>query len=155
MDDRVEDMGPKKNKRPKLDPVKLERARLRAGMKQVQLARAAGIRSDYISSMECGRRGASARTRRKIADVLGIDVREIETGGPPPQAGELSRLEAEIIDACRQLGEARTREIRAYALGLLSSGSSDGAGAAGNLDAGLPPDPPEDEQDQDQREDEE
>ena len=41
---------------------------------QAQLARRAGISTLYVSQLETGRRAGSARTLRRIADSLSVDI---------------------------------------------------------------------------------
>jgi transcriptional regulator with XRE-family HTH domain len=55
--------------------------RIRAGFSQEELARRAGVAPKTITQAECGRVRPHPRTRKRIADALGMaiaDIREFD-----------------------------------------------------------------------------
>ena len=64
----------KKEKKPMLN---LKIARIKAGIGQTELSRKLGMYDEAISAYERGTRVPSIDTCKKIADVLGCDVKEI------------------------------------------------------------------------------
>ena len=55
----------------------LRAARRRSGLTQRGLARAAGVGKGTVSELETGRRGAYARTTRRLASALGTEVADL------------------------------------------------------------------------------
>ena len=85
----------------------LRRAR---GLTQDELARATGVSRSAVAQWETGRAGFSNRIVR-VADVLGVAVRELKltgaaTQGGDGEAGRISRDEATLLDHFRELGSA-------------------------------------------------
>ena len=56
---------------------RIRRARRRAGLTQIELAEAAGVSPATIGEIEKRHRGASARTLRKLAGVLNVEVADL------------------------------------------------------------------------------
>ena len=52
--------------------MEIKEARRKAGLTQQELAKAVGIRSEYLSMVELGKKRASQSTRQKILDLLSI-----------------------------------------------------------------------------------
>ncbi len=50
-----------------------------------QLSARSGVSADSISDFEEGRRMASARTARKLAEALKVRAEELEQEGTPPR----------------------------------------------------------------------
>jgi len=51
----------------------VHQARQDAGMTQVQLAEAAGVRVETVSRIESGAHSPSVRTLRKLGEAMGLD----------------------------------------------------------------------------------
>lgn len=51
--------------------------RLRAGMLKCDLAQAAGLSEKYVGEIENGTKPGSARSLKRIANVLGVEVEDI------------------------------------------------------------------------------
>src|SRR5829696_6160416 len=66
----------------------LRRARELAGLTQTELADRLGTSQDVVSKWETERRGARPATAKRIADALGVSVRELAE----PSAAEMRRL---------------------------------------------------------------
>ena len=60
-----------------MDGIEIKIARIRAGLKQYELAQRAGIREPELSMIETGRREPSPETAARIAEAL-------ETAGAEP-----------------------------------------------------------------------
>jgi len=115
-----------------LDGKKVRLARRRACMTQLALAEEVGCDNNTISRLEKGHIGVSVKLAQKIASALGLPVAELTPTLAP--AGALvaeTEVEQDILDAARRAGEDGAREIRAYALALVS-----GLGARAALIAG-------------------
>jgi transcriptional regulator with XRE-family HTH domain len=83
----------------------LKRARMRAGMKQKELAEKLNIWSTYLSSVEHGRVWPSMRILFKYSEALNTRVstlfgaaEEIELG----RMGQIPRPEASLVEACKE-----------------------------------------------------
>lgn len=59
------------------DRVELRRLRVNAGLNQTELAGLSGLSTQLISALECGDSGASPKSLRKIARVLGCQVADL------------------------------------------------------------------------------
>lgn len=59
---------------------RIKEIRLEMNMKQLDLARAAGVSSPFLHDLENGNRNAKPETMRKIADALGRTVEELIGG---------------------------------------------------------------------------
>ncbi len=66
---------------------RLRYMRARAGYTQVELADESGVAQGTISDIELGRRKLLARTLRKLAAVLGVDVADFYDDDPTPPKG--------------------------------------------------------------------
>lgn len=62
-----------------LDLKKLRAYRLKAGLKQSQLAGKVGIAASHYSNIETGNRGVSFETLDAIVQVLGVAIRDVWT----------------------------------------------------------------------------
>ncbi len=85
----------------------LRRAR---GLTQDELARATGVSRSAVAQWETGRAGFGNRIVR-VADVLGVPVRELKTTGygshdADADPARISRDEATLLDHFRELGSA-------------------------------------------------
>ena len=60
-----------------IDPRKLTRARVRAGLTPRALARAAGVSHTLVSAIEAGTTAGSPTSAKKLADALGVDIEEL------------------------------------------------------------------------------
>lgn len=71
------------------DPSALRVARIAAGMRPVDLARAAGISRGTMSEIEAGTRSASPALLALFAEILGCDLRGLINKAPvsEPEAG--------------------------------------------------------------------
>ena len=63
-----------------VDMQKLRRLRREAALSQAELAECAGTSQETISRLECGHHAARGRTLRKLAEVLGVEVKELIKG---------------------------------------------------------------------------
>ncbi len=63
-----------------VDTAKLRRLRRQAALSQQELAARAGVTQETISRLERGHTAARGRTLRKLADVLGVEPRELMRG---------------------------------------------------------------------------
>lgn len=59
----------------------LRRLRVEAGLSQERLAEKAELHTNYVGSVERGERNISIDNMQKIADALGVDVREMLAEG--------------------------------------------------------------------------
>ncbi len=85
----------------------LRRAR---GLTQDELARATGVSRSAVAQWETGRAGYGNRIVR-VADVLGVAVRELKLTGDGARVGDgdpgrISRDEATLLDHFRELDSA-------------------------------------------------
>jgi transcriptional regulator with XRE-family HTH domain len=80
---------------------RLREARIRAGLTQKQLGDRAGVKQAYIYELERGRTNISLNTLVKMADVLGMDVRDVlpQTGPSPLSLVVLDRL----LEVCERI----------------------------------------------------
>jgi transcriptional regulator with XRE-family HTH domain len=62
---------------PLQDPQRLKRRRIEAGLNQRELAAKAGIKNSTISAYEHGRRGASPRVLKRIAEICECTVADL------------------------------------------------------------------------------
>lgn len=60
-----------------IDKRKLRLKRIRAGLTQPQLARAANLHPSHISYMERGDRGTSPKTLNVLAEILRCDITDL------------------------------------------------------------------------------
>lgn len=60
----------REGRRAPLDRERLRRARIEAGLSQVELARLSGLSTSLISALECGDSGASPATLTRLAAAL-------------------------------------------------------------------------------------
>ena len=73
---------------PQLNAAALKRARLNAGLTQLQLAGEAGVALETVRRIERGMRTLPhPRTLKALADVLGVRVDELLLPTPPPAPG--------------------------------------------------------------------
>ena len=63
-----------------VDGAKLRRVRRALALSQRDLSRMTGIAFDTISRLETGKQRAQPRTIRRLADVLGVEPRELLKG---------------------------------------------------------------------------
>ena len=59
---------------------RIKEIRLETNMKQLELARAAGVSAPFLHDLENGNRNARPETMQKIADALGRSVEELIGG---------------------------------------------------------------------------
>lgn len=59
---------------------RIKEIRLETNMKQLELARAAGVSAPFLHDLENGNRNAKPETMQKIADALGRSVEELIGG---------------------------------------------------------------------------
>lgn len=64
------------------DGGKVERLRDKAGYSAASFAALVGVNGAYMRRLELGERNPSPRIRNKIAEVLGVDIRDL---APDPQ----------------------------------------------------------------------
>ena len=67
------------NSAEKLFRENLKKCRKAKKYTQVKLAMLAGLSQDYISHIECGRRSPSLETITRIAETLGVEVKDLFT----------------------------------------------------------------------------
>lgn len=60
-----------------LDPAKLRRRRIEAGLNQIDLAERTGLHRSHIGFLEKGRRGTTARTLSSLAEALGCRIADL------------------------------------------------------------------------------
>jgi transcriptional regulator with XRE-family HTH domain len=123
---------------------RLREARVRAGLTQKQLGDRAGAKQSYIYELERGRTNITVNTLVKMADLLGMDARDLlpQTGPAPLSLVVLERL-LEVCERIAALLSARQRQdaelleaFRAFAdlrvdfESALKSEHSSGEGAA-------------------------
>jgi transcriptional regulator with XRE-family HTH domain len=70
----------------------LRRARLRAGLTQVQLSQAAPLDRAAISRLECGERAPDLRTLLRICGALEVDPRDLLRGIGPRSSPRRARV---------------------------------------------------------------
>ncbi len=56
---------------------RIARLRARQGLTRAELAVRAGFATETVARLERGRQNATTRTLLKVADALGVDVREL------------------------------------------------------------------------------
>ena len=80
---------------------RLREARGKAGLTQKQLGDRAGVKQSYIFELERGRTNITLNTLVKMADVLGMDIRDLlpQTGPAPLSLVVLERL----LEACERI----------------------------------------------------
>lgn len=52
---------------------KVKEARIKKGMKQIELAEAIGVSNQFVCQIESGKKGASLKTLSKLSNVLEVD----------------------------------------------------------------------------------
>jgi transcriptional regulator with XRE-family HTH domain len=60
------------------------------GLNRSEFARTAGITVQYLRDLETGRRAGAEGTRKKIADVLGMSVTELDATHPESAARDVA-----------------------------------------------------------------
>ena len=90
--------------------VRMRLLRQARGLTQDELARATGVSRSAVAQWETGRAGYGNRIVR-VADVLGVAVRELKLAGDGARVGDgdprrISRDEATLLDHFRELGSA-------------------------------------------------
>jgi transcriptional regulator with XRE-family HTH domain len=90
---------------------RLREARARAGLTQKQLGDRAGVKQSYIFELERGRTNITLNTLVKMADVLGMDVRDLlpQTGPTPLSLVVLERL-LDVCDRIASILSARQKQ---------------------------------------------
>jgi transcriptional regulator with XRE-family HTH domain len=68
------------NRFTEVDGARLRRLRRERALSQRDLSRMTGIAFDTISRLETGKQRAQPRTIRKLADALGVALRELMKG---------------------------------------------------------------------------
>lgn len=66
-----------------MEKMKLKAARIRAGMRQVELAKNARVSPGMLSRYECGWLVPTEKTAERIAGALGISPQAVEEFTPP------------------------------------------------------------------------
>ena len=74
----------------------LKRLRLERFLSQGELARRAGLHAVTLTRLEAGRTAPSTRSVRALADVLGVEPRELAT---PDEVAELRRVLKDVPTA--------------------------------------------------------
>ena len=95
-----------------------------SGMTQEELAAKIGIQKQHISRYENDRCEPNIRTAKKIADALGVSLKELSEGviqssSPAPS---LTSDEAELLDCYRSMNEPGRRAALAMVKGLSEDG---------------------------------
>jgi transcriptional regulator with XRE-family HTH domain len=90
---------------------RLREARTRTGLTQKQLGDRAGVKQSYIFELERGRTNITLNTLVKMADVLGMDVRDLlpQTGPAPLSLVVLERL-LEVCERIASILSARQKQ---------------------------------------------
>ena len=86
--------------------VNLRRLRLDQFLSQAELARRAGLHALTITRLEAGSTAPSTRTVRALADVLGVQPRDLAT---PHEVAELRRVLGEAPPPESSVGERLDR----------------------------------------------
>lgn len=88
---------------------RLKEARKKAGLTQQEVATRAGVGQSHINELERGNTNITIKTLCRMADRLGVDVRELLPEGPslPPTKAGIERL-AEAFDNLAQVMRERT-----------------------------------------------
>jgi len=56
---------------------RIKKVRQQKKIRQIDLARNAGVSQPFLSDLENNRRGAKEETMRRIAEALGVEVKDI------------------------------------------------------------------------------
>lgn len=64
---------------------RIQQERKKRGLTQEKLAEGVGVSNNFISYIESGKKAASLKTIKKIADVLGVSVHELFKDFTRPQ----------------------------------------------------------------------
>jgi transcriptional regulator with XRE-family HTH domain len=90
---------------------RLKEVRRKAGLTQQEVATRAGVGQSYINELERGNTNITIKTLCRMADRLGVDVRELLPEGPslPPTKASIERL-AEAFDNLAQVMRERTAQ---------------------------------------------
>lgn len=56
---------------------RIKKVRQQKKIRQIDLARSAGVSQPFLSDLENNRRGAKEETMRRIAEALGVEVKDI------------------------------------------------------------------------------
>lgn len=91
---------------------KLQEARIRAGLTQVQLGEKAGLKQSYIFELEYGNTNITLRTLEKMATALDVDVRDLLPGSAlaPPSAADIQN----ILQHLDQLVNAAEAQLKTF-----------------------------------------
>jgi transcriptional regulator with XRE-family HTH domain len=73
---------------------RLQEARIRAGLTQVQLGEKTGIKQSYIFELEVGDTNPTLKTLEKMAQALDLELRDLFPGAPgaPPLDSDLKHV---------------------------------------------------------------
>lgn len=105
---------------------RLKEARKKAGLTQQEVATRAGVGQSHINELERGNTNITIKTLCRMADRLGVDVRELLPEGPslPPTKAGIERL-AEAFDNLAQVMREHMLTMRSCLsrfVGLWASG---------------------------------
>lgn len=91
---------------------RVARAREESALTQVELAEKSGVNEITISNIERGRQKPAARTLRKLATALGIEVRDLTVGSKPrfPGGAESEEHLDAVLDHEDELRKRREAE---------------------------------------------
>lgn len=56
---------------------RIKKVRQQKKIRQIDLAKSAGVSQPFLSDLENNRRGAKEETMRRIAEALGVEVKDI------------------------------------------------------------------------------
>lgn len=70
------------HRNPLLDPERLKRRRITAGLSQTALAEKAGVTNSHISQVERGKKGFSPANLARLATALDCDIADLMTDRP-------------------------------------------------------------------------
>lgn len=96
--------------------------RVARGWKQVELAKAIGIKPPSLSLIEKGHtKSLKAKTILRLAEVFGVDPRWLETGRGPMVKASASDGEAEVLSLARSLSKENQQVLIAVGRTLLTT----------------------------------
>ena len=89
---------------------RLQEARKRAGLTQIELGEKAGLKQSYIFELEYGNTNITLRTLEKMAKALDVDVRDLLPGSAlaPPSATDIQNI-LEHLDQLVNVAEAQLK----------------------------------------------
>ncbi len=111
-------------------------ARRAAGMDQAEFALRVSRNRVTISDIERGKLQPGDELAKRIAEVLGLELKLLYATTPKAQVGEavsLSGDELQVVDAMRRVGPVERAKIWAFAQGLAAGGGPEGAASAADL----------------------